>query len=82
MYVQIENHFGRTLLVSCILLFLYKHFLWLLFGPAAEDSHTFICLSFFNYSPTEKIELETNVVDETKEHKSFCAERNRRLSGL
>lgn len=29
---------------------------------------------------TEKIELETTVVDETKERKSFCAEGNRRLS--
>ncbi|GFY88196.1 OSBP(oxysterol binding protein)-related protein 1D [Actinidia rufa] len=29
---------------------------------------------------TEKIELETTVVDETKERKSFCVEGNRRLS--
>ncbi|KAL6983803.1 Oxysterol-binding protein-related protein 1D [Sarracenia purpurea var. burkii] len=29
---------------------------------------------------TEKIELETTVVDETKERKSFCAEGNRRFS--
>ena len=30
---------------------------------------------------TEKIELETTVVDETKERESFCGQGNRRYSG-
>lgn len=30
---------------------------------------------------TEKIELETTVVDETKERESYCTQGNRRYSG-
>lgn len=30
---------------------------------------------------TEKIELETTVVDETKERESYCGQGNRRFSG-
>lgn len=30
---------------------------------------------------TEKIELETTVVDETKERESYCGQVNRRFSG-
>lgn len=32
-------------------------------------------------SQTEKIELETTVVDETKERESYCGQGNRRFSG-
>jgi hypothetical protein len=33
------------------------------------------------FMQTEKIELETTVVDETKERESYCAQANRMFSG-
>jgi hypothetical protein len=33
------------------------------------------------FMQTEKIELETTVVDETKERESYCGQANRRFSG-
>lgn len=43
-----------------------------------EDSIFFVCFGFD--LQTEKIELETTVVDETKERESYCGQ-NRRFSG-